>query len=90
MFAETKHPMSEFINHNSALLASIALAGIALFFAWKHRRSRGKVGVILLAALVLFVVYTQARVGGSDIESMSALDPTSLGAPVVVEVFSNT
>ena len=82
--------MHEFVNHHSALLILIALAGIVLLLAWGHRRSKRSLALIAVVTLVLSAGYMQARIDASDIESIASLDTILGGTPVVMEVFSNT
>ena len=83
--------MAAFVNHNSAIILLVLVAGVAAMLAWEHRRSWRALGATALVVLVLSAGYADARHGPSDVATIAEVDSTlSAGSPVVLEFYSDT
>ena len=82
--------MAAFVNHNSAIILLVLVAGVAAMLAWEHRRSWRALGVIAFVVLVLSAGYADARHGPSDVATIAEVEGLlAAGHPVVLEVYSD-
>lgn len=82
--------MTDFINHNSAVLALVLIVGLFAYLAWRNRSSLKLVTALTMIAVLLGFGYMGSGYGPSDLDTLDELDAIRRsGTPVVLEVFSD-